>query len=264
MQKFFVIGDPIAQSKSPAMQNANFLEKGIDAEMFAEQVRKEALNDWVLNFRKEGYSGACVTIPHKVNIMGLLDEVDVFATEVGAVNTIVNRNGKLLGFNTDGPGFVQGLEELDYLDRKILIIGAGGAARGIYHGLIQKGFIDLTIANRTIQNGLTISPKVLSLDEAEERLSEFGLIVNTTPIGMFPEINESPISLRNLAQGTIVSDIIYNPLKTKFLEEAEIKGAIIQNGISMFVNQGALQFEYWTGQKADRKVMEKAVMKQLK
>ncbi|MDF2558545.1 MAG: shikimate 5-dehydrogenase [Bacillales bacterium] len=263
MQKYFVIGDPIAQSKSPVMQNANFRDKGIEAELMATRIFEEELEFWVASFRKNG-SGACVTIPHKVSIMQYLDEVDSFASEVGAVNTIVNQNGKLIGFNTDGPGFIQGLEEFDLSNRKILIIGAGGAARGIYYGFLHKGLSDITIANRTVVKGYAICPNVLTLEEAEERLSQFGLIVNTTPIGMFPDMEACPISLQNLTKETIVCDIIYNPFKTKFLKEAESRGAVIQNGLPMFVNQGALQFEYWTGQKADRKVMEEAVLEQLK
>lgn len=264
MQKFFVIGDPIIQSKSPTMQNANFRDKGIAAELFAEHVRPEDLMNWVTNFRKEEYGGACVTIPHKVSIMSFLDEIDSFAAEVGAVNTIVNQNGKLIGYNTDGPGFVQGLEEFNLFGRKILIIGAGGAARGIYHGFLQKGYTDLTIANRTLKKGLAFGQNVVSLEEAEERLSAFGLIVNTTSVGMFPKIDDCPVNLEKLSVNTIVCDIIYNPYQTKFLIEAAKRNAIIQNGIPMFVNQGALQFEYWTGLKANRKVMEEAVLTQLK
>jgi shikimate dehydrogenase len=270
---FGVIGDPISHSMSPAMHNDLFHAYGIDAHYQPFHVKKENLGDAIRGLRAIGISGFNITVPHKEAIMPLLDELDPLAEAIGAVNTVVNHNGRLKGYNTDGSGYVKGLlEEISTVrDKKVLIVGAGGAARAIYFTLAKEGPQLLEICNRTVSKAdlivedcpYPVSARALDIQEAEKNLELYDLIVQTTPIGMLPDIQKSPLSIHNLKSGTFVSDIIYNPLETLLLREASNKGAEIQNGLDMFVYQGALAFEKWTGIEPDIKRMRDKVLKQL-
>ncbi|MBT2690300.1 shikimate dehydrogenase [Bacillus sp. ISL-47] len=274
MKKLFgVIGDPISHSMSPAMHNDLFQAYGIDAHYQPFHVKKENLGDAIRGFRAIGLSGFNVTVPHKEAIIPLLDELDPMANAIGAVNTVVNHNGRLKGFNTDGSGYVKGLlEEISTLkDKKVLIVGAGGAARAIYFTMAKEGPPVLDICNRTVSKAdlimkdcpYTVPTRAFDIQEAEGNIEAYDLIVQTTPIGMLPDIQKSPLSIHNLKSGTFVSDIIYNPLETQLLREARKKGAGTQNGLDMFVHQGALAFENWTGIAPDIKRMRDKVLKQL-
>jgi len=273
-QIFGVIGYPIAHSMSPDMHNDSFKHLGIQAMYLPFAVRPEDLQDAIKGMKAIGIQGFNVTIPHKTDIMPFLDKIDSLAAEIGAVNTVKLEGGEYVGYNTDGLGFVKGIKEQlqsSLADQKVLIVGAGGAARGIYYSLLQEGARYVDIANRTISkgeqliDGKTSETKsvVFSIAEAEKILSEYTLIINTTSIGMHPNINESPLSLKNMRPQALVSDIIYNPLQTKLLKEAENKGALIQNGIPMFVHQGALAFQLWTGKQPDIERMRKIVLTKL-
>lgn len=274
MKKLFgVIGDPIGHSMSPAMHNNLFDVYGIDAVYLPFHVSKQNLEAAVKGLKALGVSGFNVTIPHKTTIMDFLDQIDPLAKAIGAVNTVQNENGCLIGYNTDGPGFVKGLESMgaDLGSRSALIIGAGGASRAIYFSMAQAGIKQIDLYNRTADRAeelvrtcpFKVRSKVLDRETAEKSLHEYQLIVQTTSIGMFPNLEGLPLSLDQLSQGTIVSDIIYNPLKTKFLEEASKKGAEIQNGVGMFVFQGALAFEKWTGIFPDTETMRRNVLRNL-
>src|SRR5690554_3141336 len=207
--------------------------------------------------------------------MPLLDEVDDLAKEIGAVNTIVHVNEKLIGYNTDGEGYLRSLLPLikdDHHKMDVLIIGAGGAARAVAITLAKYGVRKMVITNRTQEKGMSLvhscdkfSPtSFMNLEEATEQVGNFQVIINTTSIGMSPNIEETPLSLEHLRPGTIVSDLIYTPLKTTWLKKAAEKGARILGGLDMFIFQGALAFEHWTGEKAPTDIMRKAVLKQLK
>ncbi len=272
MKKLFgVIGDPIGHSMSPEMHNNLFDFYGIDAVYLPFHVSKQNLEAAVKGLKALGVSGFNVTIPHKTTIMDFLDQIDPLAKAIGAVNTVQNENGCLTGYNTDGPGFVKGLESMgaDLGSRSALIIGAGGASRAIYFSMAQAGIKQIDLYNRTADRAeelvrtcpFKVRSKVLDRETAEKSLHEYQLIVQTTSIGMFPNLEGLPLSLDQLSQGTIVSDIIYNPLKTKFLEEASKKGAKIQNGVGMFVFQGALAFEKWTGIFPDTETMRRNVLR---
>jgi shikimate dehydrogenase len=270
---FGVIGDPISHSMSPAMHNDLFKIYRIDAHYQPFHISRKNLTDAIKGFRAIGIAGFNVTVPHKEAIIPLLDELDPLAEAIGAVNTVINQDGKLIGYNTDGSGFVKGLlnQKQSINNKKVLIVGAGGAARAIYFTIAKEGPELLDICNRTPQRAeqimndcpFEVPARVLNRHEAEESLETYDLIVQTTSIGMHPEIGQSPLSLHKLKPGAFVSDIIYNPLQTRLLKEAAVKGAGIQNGIDMFVYQGALAFEKWTGIGPDIERMRQKVLNQL-
>lgn len=274
MKKLFgVIGDPIAHSMSPLMHNDLFQRYNIDAHYFPFHVKKEDLSQAINGLKVLGISGFNVTVPHKVAIIPLLNEIDPLAKAIGAVNTVVNVDGKLIGYNTDGSGYVKALtEQVSSLkDKNVLMIGAGGAARGLFFSLSKEGVKKLDIVNRTIEKAqelildcpYPIEANALSKQEAESALGEYDIIIQTTSIGMAPNVEEIPICLEKLKEDAFVSDIIYNPLETSLLKEAKQRGAMIQNGLDMFVFQGALAFELWTGIFPDTERMRNIVQKQL-
>ncbi|WP_341299851.1 shikimate dehydrogenase [Lysinibacillus sp. FSL H8-0500] len=257
MKKWFaVIGDPIEHSKSPAMHNAWFEEMGIDATYIPIHVTSHQLASAVAGLKTLGANGWNVTIPHKTAIIPYLDELDELAQKMGAVNTVVRtQEGKLKGYNTDGIGFVRSLEDAvgtDHKNRSVLLVGAGGAARGIAFAMQQQGYCDLTIANRTVANAQAIVDEMgmgraMSLQEAEETLADFSIIVQMTSAGLATGNFSMPFSLDRLTSEAIVADIVYNPLMTPFLQAAEEQGATIVTGLGMFVHQGAIAFEHWLG-----------------
>ena len=275
MKKLFgVIGDPIAHSMSPAMHNDAFVRLGIDGYYHPFHVKPEDLAAAVQGMKAIGVQGFNVTIPHKSAIIPLLDQVDPLAKAIGAVNTVVREDGGWTGYNTDGAGFVRGLREAygePLEEKRVLLIGAGGAARAIYYTLASEKVSQIDIANRTAEKAASLAENcpysvtgsVKTTDEATEQLEEYDVIIQTTSIGMSPLIEASPISVQKIKAGTFVSDIIYNPLETKLLQEAKKRGARTQNGLKMFVYQGALAFERWTGQTPDINKMEQIVCSQL-
>jgi shikimate dehydrogenase len=258
---------------SPIMHNDLFSFYQIDAQYLPFQVKTENLHDAVKGLKAIGAAGFNVTVPHKSKIIPLLDGVDELAASIGAVNTVVNEGGKLIGYNTDGPGFLKGLQAYvsSVAGQKILVVGAGGAARAIYFTLAKENPLAVDIANRTLATASKLIndcpygnfSKALTLEVAGINLAEYDLIIQTTTIGMSPNTAEQPLNLNNLSQQSMVCDIIYNPLETQFLHAARIKGARIQNGIDMFVYQGALAFEKWTGIFPDVERMRENVLQQL-
>lgn len=263
MKKWYaVIGDPISHSMSPSMHSQWFSDLTIDATYIPVHVKKENLAEAVESLKSLGASGWNVTIPHKEAILPLLDQMDSSAEQMGAVNTVVvEANGTLTGYNTDGSGFVNSLEEAmgtNLKELSILIIGAGGAARGIAFALKEQGYVNLVCANRSLSNAQRLiadlkSGHALSLDQAEAQLADFQVIIQTTPAGMITSNVDMPLSLKNVTSSAIVADIVYNPLLTPFLAEAKDRGARCLNGVGMFVHQGALSFQKWTNRKPDTK-----------
>lgn len=275
MKKIYgVIGDPIAHSMSPAIQNDAFTREAIDATYLAFQVTPDRLSEAIDGMKALGVSGFNITIPHKEKVMPLLDEVDELAQAIGAVNTVVNENGRFIGYNTDGNGFMNALQEelADELTaKKTLIIGAGGAARAIYFTLVKEGVKQVDIANRTRERAVQLiadcpydhASTACTMAEAEQRIADYDLIIQTTSIGMSPHVDEIPLDITHIKASAFVSDIIYNPLKTKLLLEAEKHGAQTQNGVGMFAYQGALAFQLWTGVMPDTARMQQIVLNQL-
>ncbi|MCL7746887.1 shikimate dehydrogenase [Halalkalibacter alkaliphilus] len=272
---FGLLGHPVGHSMSPNIHNDAFNQIGIEATYHAFDVEPEFVKEAVHGIRALQIAGCNVTVPHKVAVMEYLDEIDEEARLIGAVNTIVNQNGKLIGYNTDGRGFVQSLiEELneDLKDKRLLLIGAGGAARGVATALMLYGIRHLAITNRTIEKAdpivqlaktLKTPAEAVDRAQAEKSLDEYDVIINTTSVGMSPNIEDMPLDLGNLKREAVVCDLIYNPLETKLLKVAKKEGATTINGVGMFVNQAALSFEHWNGVTPDRNRMRKIVLEQL-
>jgi shikimate dehydrogenase len=258
-----LIGNPVTHSLSPVMHNQAFAAIGYNAVYLAFRVTD--LDSAVKGIKALNFKGVSVTIPHKVAVMGYLDEVEDTAATIGAVNTIVNNNGHLIGYNTDSQGALEALKTKTAIQGKsVAIIGAGGAARAIGFGLVAAGG-QVTILNRSRTNGERLAADLQAdfspLNEWQPHRYE--ILINTTPIGMHPETDASPIPENGLSKEMVVMDIVYNPLETKFLKDAAARGCQTINGVDMFVFQGAYQFELWTGQKAPVEVMRNSVLKAL-
>lgn len=260
---YAVVGNPIGHSLSPVMHNSALAHCGLDGSYLAFQVENIAAA--VDGIRGLGIRGASVTIPHKIAVMQHLDEVDPMAAEIGAVNTILNRDGVLQGYNSDCTGAVQAIaEKTPVKGKEVAIIGAGGAARAIGFGLKQKGAA-VSIINRTKSRGEKLARDLECRFIPPEKIKEFPfhIVVNSTPVGMTPDVSSLPLAADLLEPEMTVMDIVYNPLKTRFLQEAEKIGCTIVDGVSMFVHQGAVQFELWTDNKAPVDVMRRVVLEAL-
>lgn len=271
-----IIGDPIEHTMSPAMHNAAFRALGLDYAYLPFRVRPEELKNAMAGLKALGIAGLNVTIPHKVAVIPLLDEMDPLAGKMGAVNTIVNEDGKLTGYNTDAPGFLQALKSngVEPNGKKMVILGAGGAAKGICFILAEAG-ASLVILNRTVSRAEELAAqmgkfynediKAMALNEAnlKEALDGADVLVNTTSVGIKPDVDLTPVPAGLLKPDTTVFDIVYNPLETKLLREAKATGARTIDGLDMLVWQGALAFEKWTGRKAPFDVMKQAAVQAL-
>lgn len=268
MEKYAVIGNPINHSLSPSMHNAAFRSEERDANYEAIQVSVEAFDAEIAHLLAGDFNGFNVTVPFKERIIPHLDELSPFAKRCGAVNTVIKADGKWLGDNTDGAGFMEGLHEIKVVtsEDRILIIGAGGASKAIYLALADASPQQLVIVNRTVEKAAAMVQKTheaWSLAKAEKYLADFTIIIQTTSIGLPASKNETPIQLTNLQAGTVVVDIIYNPAETAFLKQAKTKGAVIQNGLPMFIGQGALAYQRWTGHMPNLEVMKKKLLEEL-
>jgi len=269
-----LIGDPVEHSMSPVMHNAAFRELGLDFVYVAFRVQKENVTRAIGGMRAFNLRGLNVTIPHKVAVIPLLDELDPLAEKIGAVNTIVNNDGVLKGYNTDAGGFLHALlaQGIEPERKNIVIIGAGGVSRAASFVLADRN-ANITILNRIEELNWaveladhitqTFGKKVDALELNPENLKKVSakadVLVNATSVGMSPKISETPVNAGLLRPGLVVYDIVYNPIETRLLKEAAAAGAKIISGLDMFVGQGALAFELWTGQKAPVELMKKEV-----
>jgi shikimate dehydrogenase len=254
-----VIGNPVRHSLGPIMHNAALSHKGIDAVYLA--FESTDVEGAIKGMRSLGIKGMSVTIPHKGSVIPFLDQIDPLAKEIGAVNTIVNKNNKLTGYNTDATGALRTLNDVVQVNgKRCVILGAGGAARAIGY-ILKKNNANLMIANRSAERGKALCR---SLDSDFIRLEEVldvevDILINTTSVGMSPNAEFSPVSEDVLKPGMTVMDIIYNPRTTKLLQLASQNGCHIVDGLNMFIYQGAEQFKLWTGQEAPVDIMKKAV-----
>ncbi len=259
-----ILGNPVAHSLSPVMHNAAFAATGIDGVYLP--FPAPDINTAVTGIRGLGVQGASVTIPHKEQVMALLDSIDPVAVKIGAVNTIVRKDDTLSGFNTDWLGAVRALEEkISLPGRKVVILGAGGSARALGFGMQERG-ADFVLVSRTESRGRALAEELacpwISLTETEKISGD--ILINATSVGMQPKIENSPVPESVLSQFQVVMDIVYAPLKTRLLREAEKAGCEIINGLEMLLYQGVAQFEMWTGQDAPVDVMRRALLGALK
>jgi shikimate dehydrogenase len=263
-----VIGNPIEHSLSPAIHNAAFAARGINGAYVAFNVTQ--LKKAIEGIRGLGIRGVSVTIPHKIAVMPLLDTIDETARTIGSINTIVNTGGHLAGYNSDGIGALQALRDAgcNPTGKRVTILGSGGAARAIAvtmslqappAALTLLGIIpeELALLSSDIAATGALKPAlgVLSAEGLNAALQHCDLLVNATPVGMYPKTDESLIPRDLLLKQPAVFDIVYNPRKTKLLGDALQAGCTVVSGIEMFLNQAAVQFTLWTGQPAPVEVM---------
>ncbi|MEE8413322.1 MAG: shikimate dehydrogenase [Dehalococcoidales bacterium] len=273
-----LIGDPVEHTMSPAMHNAAFQEVGLDYVYLPFRVEGGELSEAIKGMRALNMRGLNVTIPHKVAVLQLLDKLDPLAEKISAVNTIVNDDGVLTGYNTDATGFLRPLLEkgIEPKGKNIAILGAGGASRAVSFILADRG-ANLVIFNRREELdwaealasrisetfNIKVEASELTGDNLNGVMEKTDILVNATSVGMSPAIDKTPVNAVLFRPGLIVYDVIYNPVKTRFLTEAEAAGSVILGGIDMLVWQGALAFEIWTGLKAPVKLMKEEAIKLL-
>jgi shikimate dehydrogenase len=258
-----LIGNPIGHSLSPIMHNTAFRHLGLNYVYLAFCVRN--LKVAVDAMRELGFRGYSVTIPHKENIIKHLDRVEPLAGKIQAVNTVVNKGGVLVGYNTDAEAAIKALRQKTILSGKsVALIGAGGAARAIAFAL-QKENSCTTIFNRTFERAKRLA-RAAGCDYMQfEKVRDFeaDILVNATSVGMFPRTNESPVEKSAFESRPLVFDVVYNPTETLLLKQAKAAGCETISGIEMFVEQGAEQFRLWTGKEPPVGLMRDAVRKRL-
>lgn len=257
-----LLGNPLGHSISPATHNRVFAELGLDYCYLPVEVRPEDLATVFAGLVRMNVAGFNVTIPHKIAIMAHLDELDPLAATIGAVNTICLKDGRTIGYNTDGEGFIRALEEeakLSVRDKRFFILGCGGAVRAIAMTLAFRGAAKIFICNRTMTKARDLAEEINTrirpcaeaveqvFDRQAEALAQCDILVNGTSIGMHPRADELPIAAELLASRLVVADIVYNPLMTMLLQTAKAKGCSIVRGLGMLIYQGAAAFKLWTG-----------------
>jgi shikimate dehydrogenase len=273
-----LIGDPVEHTLSPQIHNAAFKERGLDYIYLPFRVGKEQLKQAVAGLRALNVRGFNITMPHKVAVIPMLDKLDPLAEKIGAVNTVVNDKGVLTGHNTDGLGVLNALleKEVEPEGKKIVIIGAGGASRAISYVLARRGAL-LTILNRkqelgwaedladSIRKNLGTAVSAMELGFAQLKTSLNGadILINATSVGMSPDTENSLVPAEFLKNELTVFDVIYNPLKTKLLQQAGAAGCLTIGGVDMLVWQGVLAFEQWTGQTAPLETMRREALNML-
>jgi shikimate dehydrogenase len=265
-----LIGHPVEHSFSPPMHNAAFDELGMDYAYVAFDVNPEDLSSAIEGAKSLNIKGFNVTIPHKIEVMQYLDELDEVADLIGAVNTIDFKNMK--GYNTDGIGAIRAIEEVTSIKNKdVIVAGAGGASRAISFYLAKFGAASITILNRNVERAQSLAGDVLasdligdvnadSISKIDNLLGDADILVDTTPLGMHPHIDDEPVAAaEDMHEDLVVFDAVYNPNETVLLSEAIKAGAKPVYGIKMLLYQGAESFRIWTGRDAPVSVMEKAL-----
>jgi shikimate dehydrogenase len=271
-----VIGDPIEHTLSPTIHNAAFNHLKLDFVFLAFHVKAAELENAIHGMRSLGIHGLNVTMPHKSAIISSLDKVDSAVQFLGSANTILNRDGRLSGFNTDGVGALYALREngVELADKKVLLLGAGGAAKAIAFSFAQEAG-SLCILNRVPEKatvladalnsmfGKEIEGGALSPSAVQKNMQDSDILVNATSVGMHPNINQSIVAPQWLKANLAVMDIVYNPAETKLAKDAKAAGAKVISGVEMLIYQGAASFKIWTGKLAPIEVMRKEALKKL-
>lgn len=253
-----LVGHPVAGSRSPWVHNFIFETFDIPAVYLSFNVESDKLQDAVNGFKAVGTKGFNVTIPYKTDIIPMLDRVDGTAMQLGAVNTVVYQDGDFIGYNTDGDGLIKVLERRlgPISNQRVLVLGAGGAARGICGSLMAGKAKAIGIWNRTEQKAHQLKLELETRDANECKVavisapalfSEYDLVINSTSVGMEPDIHESPIDVRFLSPQAVVCDIVYKPHQTQLLRDAALGGHDVIYGIEMLIEQGLLAQKLWNG-----------------
>jgi shikimate dehydrogenase len=267
-----LIGYPVEHSLSPAMHNAAFEACGLDYRYVLLPTPPEQLEERIRSCVEGGFAGWNVTVPHKQAMVGFLDEMSDEVRATGACNTVRVEGGRLVGFNTDIEGFMSGLDEAGGIEpgSKAVMLGAGGAARGVAFALARAGH-HVTVVSRRLEQaaelatflrkeGIKISSSSLQGSAPVSETGDANLLVNCTPAGMWPDVESSPLpDSVTLHDGLLVYDLVYKPRPTRLLREASARGCRTQDGLAMLVNQGAAAFKIWTGQNAPVGLMRDAV-----
>ncbi len=263
-----VVGNPIEHSLSPQMHNAGYKALGIEADYIyvAANVKADQIKQLVEGIRAMDIRGVSCTIPHKTLVIPYLDKIDETAKKIGAVNTIVNTNGKLIGYNTDWQGIVVPLEAVTSIkDKQVALLGAGGAARAVIYGIKARGG-NVTIFNRTLQTAEALAKdfdcKVLPLTQLEA-VKNMDIIFNATSVGLHPASDQTPLPKEYISKKHIVFDAVYNPLETRLLREAKEQGATIIHGYEMLLHQGVAQFKLYTNHDAPVSIMRETLLHNL-
>ncbi len=272
-----VMGDPIAHSLSPVMHNAAIRALNIDYIYVPFHVKAGSLREAIEGVAAMGIAGVNLTIPHKENVIEYLDEISEHSRRIRSVNTIINVDGHLRGDTTDGAGFVRSATAAwGRIDGcTTLLLGAGGSAKAVAFALAEIG-CEIVVSNRTRERAVELVEGLREVYKAGkfrvadlngqalgEEMPHIDLLVNTTSVGMHPDVDSVVVPAQLLHPRLLVYDLVYNPARTRLITEAENRGANAINGLNMLVYQGALSFEMWTGLKADVKVMEEAVVEAL-
>ena len=279
MKKLYVIGHPIGHTLSPAMHNAALKKLGLEFEYSALEIVPERLATEITNLKAPEVAGFNVTIPHKETIIPLLDKVTDLAKLIGAVNTVKNENGRLIGYNTDAEGFLQALimnSGMDPLDKHVVILGAGGAARAVAAILCKNDIDHIAITDLDEKKAIALVEDLKDRIGGEihffptdsqkliDALADADIIVNATPLGMAPKTGLSPLPAKAiLKKGSVAFDLVYNPAQTVFLKQAAGFGAQTIGGLDMLVRQGALAFKIFTGKEAPYELMKATAEKAL-
>jgi len=270
-----VLGCPVAENPTCVMQEAAFAALGLQWRYLTIEVEPQALPDAIRGVRAFGMKGINLTIPHKVAIMPLLDEVSPNAAMIGAVNTVRRVENRLVGENTDGKGFLRGVREgagIDPAGKRIVVLGAGGAARAITVELALAGAAQLTVVNRRVERGRALVTDLIERTGANARFEawlgmypigpEVDILVNATSIGLFPDIQAMPdVDLKTASPHLLVCDVVPNPPETHLIQTTRALGLATLTGLPMLVYQGAIGFEMWTGHPAPEAVMKSALEK---
>lgn len=268
-----IFGNPVGHSFSPAIQNAGFKEKKLDCVYVAFLVKD--LKQAVDGIRTMGIQGLSITIPFKIEIISLLDEIHPLAKKIGAVNTVLNQNGKLIGYNTDGIGAKKALleKEKSLAGKKITLIGCGGAARAVGFTLAEEkpSKMEILVREADREAGEKLAHEIQSESGIktgclliESSPADYDILINSTPVGMSPQMKQSPVSKEWVLPGKTVFDIIYNPKETLLIQYAREKKCPVVYGYKMLLNQGLEQFRIWTGQEPSAKTMEKILLRCIK
>jgi shikimate dehydrogenase len=264
-----VFGFPVAENPTCLMQEAAFAALGLQWRYLTIEVKPEALPDAIRGVRAMGMMGVNLTIPHKVAVMPLLDEISPDARIIGAVNTVRRDGDKLIGENTDGKGFLRGVREqagIDPAGKNILVLGAGGAARAITVELALAGAGRITIWNRSAERGEALCRDLKARTPADAHFvpwretcqvgPDVDIVVNATSIGLFPDTEAMPdVDFKKAKSGLLVCDVVPNPPETRMIKTARALGFKVLTGLPMLVYQGAIGFEMWTGRKAPETAM---------